>query len=209
MLNWRGWSMLRTLIRWLTLESLLLRNPCSTVHQGGRTGHTLRAAPYALLPLCVADHTGCLPQVSGTKQVPCWRHVLAPAYQVARNFDFPPGTFHCGWIFKKLAPRFIGLFEIQSIINPVTVQLSLSRNMKVHNVLHVSQVKLVRTSFTWEVPLPVLYSTFGSAHYLWPDRRGPTPMIQQFNPAVVYHVSQLKKIHIYATVGIAADSSAF
>lgn len=46
---------------------------------------------------------------------------------------------------KKLTLQFIGPCEIHPVINPVTVQLTLPRNMKVHNVFHVSQVKPVWT----------------------------------------------------------------
>ena len=47
---------------------------------------------------------------------------------------------------KKLAPKFIGPFPIERVINPVTVRLKLPSHMRVNPVFHVGQVKPVATS---------------------------------------------------------------
>ncbi|XP_019202171.1 uncharacterized protein LOC109195120 isoform X1 [Oreochromis niloticus] len=47
---------------------------------------------------------------------------------------------------KKLTPTFIGPFEISALVNPVSVKLKLPRNMKIHDVFHVSQIKPLQSS---------------------------------------------------------------
>lgn len=42
---------------------------------------------------------------------------------------------------KKLSPSFISQFEIDSLVNPVSVCLKVPQNMRIHNVFYVSQVK--------------------------------------------------------------------
>lgn len=61
---------------------------------------------------------------------------------------------------KKLAPRFIGPFTVQALLNPVTVRPSLPRNMRTHNVFHVFQVRPVRTSPLCLAPDPATHPDY-------------------------------------------------
>jgi hypothetical protein len=42
----------------------------------------------------------------------------------------------------KLVPRFVGPFEILTLIGPMAYQLTLPTNLKVHNGFHVSLLKI-------------------------------------------------------------------
>lgn len=46
----------------------------------------------------------------------------------------------------RLAPHFVGLFEIDRIIKPLAVRLKLTPSMKVHPTFHVSLLEPVSTS---------------------------------------------------------------
>ena len=44
--------------------------------------------------------------------------------------------------YKKLAPKYCGPFEILAKVGSVAYQLALPRNIKVHNVFHISILKI-------------------------------------------------------------------
>lgn len=69
-----------------------------------------------------------------------WRNVPAPSYQPGQKL----------WLslrdLPELAPRFIGPYEIDKVINPCAVHLKLPAALKVHPVFHVTLLKLVSSS---------------------------------------------------------------
>lgn len=75
---------------------------------------------------------------------------LLPILWLCPNFPRPWRLRGCSpntsFICMGFRPTYIGPFEIPALVNPVSVRLKLPRNMKIHNVFHVSQLKPVRSS---------------------------------------------------------------
>ena len=81
------------------------------------------------------------------RRVPAPEYTVGqPVYLSAKNLPVP-GTS------KKLAPRFIGPYPVEAVINPVTVRLTLPSHFRIHPTFHVSQIKPV-SSCPLSVPTP-------------------------------------------------------
>ena len=74
------------------------------------------------------------------------RRRASPTYRVGQRVWLRARDVTLPATNKKLAPRFIGPYEITRIVNPVTVRLALPSHMLIHPIFHVSQAKPVRSS---------------------------------------------------------------
>ena len=86
-------------------------------------------------------------RASSRSQLQANKHCLpAPQYAPGQKVWLQAKDLPLKGVPPKLSPRFIGLFEIESIINPCAVRLKLPPSLRVHPTFHISQVKPVSTS---------------------------------------------------------------
>uniref|UniRef100_A0A3Q2ZUK7 Integrase catalytic domain-containing protein n=1 Tax=Kryptolebias marmoratus TaxID=37003 RepID=A0A3Q2ZUK7_KRYMA len=76
------------------------------------------------------------------------KRIPAPAYEPGQKVWLSTKNVHLKSMSKKLSPRFIGPFEVESIISPsaVRLRLRLPATLRIHSTFHVSQIKPVQTS---------------------------------------------------------------
>lgn len=70
----------------------------------------------------------------------------APVYAAGQQVWLSTKDIHLKSMSKKLSPRFIGPYRIESVISPSAVRLQLPPSLRVHPTFHVSQIKPVFTS---------------------------------------------------------------
>jgi len=77
-----------------------------------------------------------------------------PAYQVGDLVILSGRNIKTRHPSKKLDHKNHGPFQIEKIVSPLTVHLTLPRKWKIHNVFHVSLLEPCRTSEHWAPPDP-------------------------------------------------------
>ncbi len=109
---------------------------------------------------------------------------------MAENPSYQPGQKV--WLFirmrlpcKKLSPRYVGTFTIINQINPVTFQLQLPSQYKIHSSFHVSLLKPYHPPFS--------VSTEPG-----PTEEPPLPLIQE--DGAIYMVNEILEYYLHAPV---------
>ena len=74
------------------------------------------------------------------------RRVPVPAYRPGQRVWLLAKDLPLPTLSRKLAPRYVGPYTIERVVNPSALRLQLPPSLKVHPVFHVSQVKPVAAS---------------------------------------------------------------
>ena len=86
-----------------------------------------------------------MPTPSGSNAPPTGGESPPLATNPGRRYGFSL-DLHIPSFSRKLAPRYVGPYVIEKVVNPSALCLQLPPSLKVHPVFHLSQVKPVATS---------------------------------------------------------------
>ena len=96
------------------------------------------------------------------------RRVPAPAYRLGQKVWLLAKDLPLPTLSRKLAPRYVGPYTVERVINPSALRLQLPSSLKVHTLFHVSQVKPVAVSaLSPPAPTPPPPRTLKSGDLVW------------------------------------------
>ena len=83
------------------------------------------------------------------------RRTPAPSYRPGQMVYLLSRGLPLPHTSRKLAPRYVGPYRVESVVNPVAVRLALPSSLRVHPVFHVSLLKpVVSSRLSPPAPLP-------------------------------------------------------
>lgn len=92
------------------------------------------------------------------KQTADCRCCPAPTYRLGQKVWLSTRDLNLSGNSRKLGPRFIGPFEMESIVNPVSIKFRLPPTLKIHPIFHISFVKPLESNPLAPPPTPPLPS---------------------------------------------------
>ena len=100
------------------------------------------------------------------------RRVPAPTYRPGDRVWLRSRDIKLPVKNKKFAPRFVGPYSVETVVNPAAVRLTLPASLKIHPVFHVSQVKPVSNSvLSAPLPVPPDPTVLQGGDLVWPVRK--------------------------------------
>ena len=100
------------------------------------------------------------------------RRTPAPTYQPGQMVYLLSRDLPLPHTSRKLAPRYVGPYRVESVVNPAAVRLALPPSLKVHPVFHVSLLKpVVTSSLAPPAPLPPPPRVLDDGDLVWEVER--------------------------------------
>jgi transposase InsO family protein len=97
------------------------------------------------------------------------KHRRDVSYQVGDEVMLSTANLRLAGTSRKFAARWVGPFKVKQLVGPVAVELDLPQSIKLHPVVHVSQMKPWQVDARWgdrNAPPPPIIDAQGEESYL-------------------------------------------